>query len=82
MENLDHITAENMRLLATKENDFCRNILKQIEIKSRKRDIVNTELLLSNIDIGENCEEELESRGFVVSLGGRFNEINTHISWK
>lgn len=73
----EHITADNMCKLATKENDELNDILIKIEFaaKSGLRQIYIEGYIVDTTSI------ELIGRKFKVESGGRYNEVDTVISW-
>lgn len=78
---LEEITAESMRSLIKKSDDSSlelERILKAILLETRNDKL---ELNLFNYNISRNIKQELESRGFIVQVGGRYNEIDTFIRW-
>ena len=77
--NIEDITAESMKKLATKEDsDDINSILTLIKEQAEKGE---TKLHLSDYDIKGTTKKELELRGFKVEVGGRYNETNTVIMW-
>lgn len=76
--DLNNITAENMRKLSKGCNGDIKGLLTLIRKKAEKG---KTNLHLSDYAIKTSDREELERRGFVVKIGGRFNEIHTYIGW-
>lgn len=78
---LEEITAESMRELIKKSDDSSlelERILNAILVESKADKL---ELYLSGYDISTSIKQELESRGFIVNVGGRYNEIDTVIRW-
>ena len=78
---LDEITAESMRGLIktdSRESKELNRILNEILVEDRNG---KTQLYLYDYSISTNIKQELKSRGFTVETGGRYNEINTYISW-
>jgi len=76
--NLDNITAEAMKKLATKDSEDINDLLTRIKEQAEQGE---TKLYLSDYRIKDTTKKELERRGFKVDIGGRYNEINTAISW-
>lgn len=76
--NLDDITAENMKKLATKDSEDIKDFLTRIKEQTEKG---KTSLYLSDYRIKDTTKKELERRGFKVDIGGRYNEVNTVIMW-
>ena len=76
--NLDNITAANMKKLAIKDSEDINDFLTRIKIEADKGE---TRLYISDYGIKATTKKELESRGFKVDVGGRYNETNTNISW-
>jgi len=77
--DLKKITATNMRELVERNKLSLRNILKKIEIEAtlnKKNHLSLTDFRISDVD-----KKELESRGFIVDIGGRYNEVDTYIKW-
>lgn len=77
--NLDNITAENMIKLSTKDKDIeeLKNILTQIKTQAENG---NTNIYIPH-NVKNTTKLELEKRGFKIITGGRYNEIDTVISW-
>ena len=78
---LEEITAESMHELIKKSDNSSHElerILNAIHVET-KADKHN--LYLSDYNISTTIKQELESRGFIVNVGGRYNEINTVIRW-
>lgn len=78
---LEEITAESMRELIKKSDDSSlelERILNAILVESKADKL---ELYLSGYDISTSIKQELESRGFIINVGGRYNEIDTVIRW-
>ena len=76
------ITADEMKTLAkesVKGSQPIKDLLEKIHASAEKG---NTSICISDCYIGDNHKVELERRGFKVSIGGRFNETNTSISWE
>ena len=76
--DLKDINANNMRRLVNVDSDELNRILKLIHMESKEN---NTSLYLDDYSIDSNIKLELERRGFEVESGGRYNEINTRITW-
>lgn len=76
--NLDNITAENMKKLATKDSEAINDFLTRIKAEAEKG---NISLYIPDYGIKNTTKLELERRGFKVEAGGRYNETNTKISW-
>lgn len=78
---LEEITAESMRDLIrtnSSESKELNRILNEILVEARNG---KTSLYLDDYCISTTIKQELKSRGFNVEVGGRYNEINTYISW-
>jgi hypothetical protein len=75
---LDKITKESMKKLATKDSENINDFLIRINEEAEKG---KTNLYLSDYQIEKTTKQELERRGFKVDVGGRYNETNTSISW-
>lgn len=76
---LEDITANGMRKIATQENS---KQLKEILLKIKEA-AHDSELFiyLPNFYIKTSTRLELESRGFIVEIGGRYNDVDVSISW-
>lgn len=68
-----------MKTLANKNGETITDILSKIKIAASSG---KEYLYLTHYCITGNHKQELEIRGFKVDIGGRYNETNTHISWK
>lgn len=78
---LEEITAESMRELIktnSSESKELNRILNEILVEARNGEM---SLYLDDYSISTTIKQELKSRGFNVEVGGRYNEINTYISW-
>lgn len=76
--DLDNITKENMKRLTNKDSVPITDILLKIKDEAENG---REYLYITDFQISENHKLELEKRGFTVRVGGRFNEVNTSISW-
>lgn len=75
---MDDITAENMRLISTKKDTELEDILKSIKAAAENDKCC---VWLYDKQLSTNTKLELESRGFRMSEGGRYNEIDTKVEW-
>ncbi len=71
------VTAKNMKILSTKDSDEIKKVLKDIK---EQAELGKTSLFIYGV-IEDTTKIELESRGFKVEIGGRYNEKDTNISW-
>lgn len=76
--NLADITADNMNIINTTNDIGFNKILCSIHEEASNN---NSQLYLRNYNIKTIHKKELERRGFTVDVGGRYNEIDTIISW-
>ncbi len=72
------VNAYNMKELANKDSEELNNILDMIKKEAVKGKL---SLYLDNTSLEDSTRRNLDSRGFRVETGGRYNEINTVISW-
>ena len=70
--DLDNITAENMKKLATKDSENIKKFLTQIKAEAEKG---KTSLYISDYSIEYTTKKELERRGFKVQLGSCYNTV-------
>jgi hypothetical protein len=78
-EEFKNITAEYMRNKSSINTDGELNRLLGLISQS-----YNNYIYLDDYDINHynpEIKSELKKRGFVIEVGGRYNEVNTRISW-
>lgn len=69
--NLDNITAENMKKLATKYSENIKYFLTLIKKEAEEGKL---KLYFNNFRMEDTTKKELENLGFKVQIGGRYNE--------
>jgi len=76
--DLKNVTADSMRAMNKQGSVVLDKLLKDIYEAAESG---GTYMYWSDFGICNVDKRELERRGFVVEIGGRYNETNTRVSW-